>query len=190
MGKIILLGRCCRVTFDMIHLNLKEKTSLFEWVWSDTLNEINIIIQKLINNEPIIIKRIDDNNECMEGTNIITSHYINKNYTEIVARRSNRFLNDIMSNDVLFIRDDNMNTIKLEEIEQFYSLIKMINPQTSFKFLLLSDKNTFNEITYPNLYHKVYDKSLYKKYITDICRLNNSIRNVDTRDISDDETSK
>lgn len=84
MGKIILLGRCCRVTFDMIHLNLKEKTSLFEWVWS----------------------------------------------------------------------------------------------------------NTLNEITYPNLHHKVYDKSLYKKYITDICRLDNSIRNVDTRDISDDETSK
>jgi hypothetical protein len=187
MGKIILLGRCCRVTFDMIDLKLKGKTSLFEWVWSDTLDEINIIIQKLINNEPIIIKRIDNNNDCMDGTNIKTSHYINTNYSEIVSRRSKRFLNDIMCNEILFIRDDNMNTIKIEEIEKFYSLIKKINPQSSFKFLLLSDKNTFNQITYPNLHHKVYDKSLYKTYINEICKMDNTIGNIDTGDISDSE---
>ena len=104
----------------MIDLKLKGKTSLFEWVWSDTLDEINIIIQKLINNEPIIIKRIDNNNDYIDGTNIKTSHYIDKNYSEIVSRRSKRFLNDIMCNEILFIRDDNMDTIKI------YGVISMI----------------------------------------------------------------
>ena len=80
-----------------------------------------------------------------------------------------------------------MNTIKIEEIEKFYSLIKKINPQSSFKFLLLSDKNTFHQITYPNLHHKVYDKSLYKTYINEICKMDNTIGNIDTGDISDSD---
>ena len=53
MVKIIAIGRCCRVSTDMINMNLKCETSLFEWVWSNTLTEINTIIQKLINNQPI-----------------------------------------------------------------------------------------------------------------------------------------
>jgi hypothetical protein len=136
---IILLGRCCRVSFDIGKINLRKKTSLFEWVWSNTLNEINIIIQKLINNEPIIINRINGNDN-MEGTNIITSHYLLINYNEIVIRRSKRFINDIITNkEILFIRDDVLSTIQLEEIEKFFLLIKKINPELSFKMLLLSD---------------------------------------------------
>ena len=80
MVKIILLGKCCRISNDIIDINLKTETSLFEWVWTDTLTEINTIIQRLINDEPIIINRIDGN-DYMDGTNIKTSHYVNKNYT-------------------------------------------------------------------------------------------------------------
>jgi hypothetical protein len=32
-----LIGRRCRVTFDIINIGLKGETSLFEWVWTDTL---------------------------------------------------------------------------------------------------------------------------------------------------------
>lgn len=187
MVKIILIGRCCRVSFDTIDINLKTETSLFEWVWSNTLNEINIIIKKLINNEPILINRIDGN-DVMADTNIITSHYLNKNYEEIVIRRSKRFMNDIINNkDILFIRDDVLGTIQYEEIHNFYSLIKTINPSLFFKMLLLSDSNNFNEIIYPNLYHKIYDKSLYKTYINDCYIIDNNIKNTNIHDISDDE---
>ena len=180
MVKIILIGRCCRVSLDMININLKTETSLFEWVWSDTLNEINIIIQKLINNEPILINRINDNDYIVD-TNIVTSHYINTDYKEIVLRRSNRFMNDIINNkNILFIRDDVLSTIKYEEIEHFYSLIKIINPELSFKMLLLSHKDCFNEIIYPNLHHKIYDKSLYKTYINECYNIENTVKsNID-----------
>ncbi len=167
MVKIILMGRCCRISFDMIEIQLKSETSLFEWVWTDTLSDINFIIEKLIKDEPIKINRIDGNN-YMEGTNIKTSHYINRNYEEIVLRRSQRLMNDIKNEEeILFIRDDKLSTIRFEEIEDFFKLIRSINPSLSFKMLLLSDKEHFNEFIYPNLYHKIYDKSLYKTYINE-----------------------
>lgn len=187
MVKIILIGRCCRVSKDIININLKSETSLFEWVWTDTLNEINIIMQKLINNEPIIINRINGN-DYMDGTNIKTCHYQNKNYKEIVIRRSKRIMNDIIKNkDILFIRDDVLGTIKYEEIQHFYSLIKTINPILSFKMLLLSNREKFNEIIYPNLHHKIYDTRLYKTYINDCYIINNNVKNNNIGDISDDE---
>jgi len=187
MVKIILLGRCCRISNDMIDINLKNETSLFEWVWTDSLNEINNVLEKLINNKPILINRIDGN-DFIEDTNIKTCHYLNKNYKEIVIRRSNRFMNDIINNNkILFIRDDLLSTIKYEEIEKFYSLIKTINPLLSFKMLLLSNRNNFNEIIYPNLYHKIYDKSLYKIYINDCYIIENDVKNYYIHDISDNE---
>lgn len=171
MIKLILIGRCCRVSNDIIDINLKSETSLFEWVWTNTLNEINIIIQRLIKNEPILINRIDGN-DYMEGTNIVTSHYLNKDYKEICNRRSKRFMNDIINNkEILFIRDDFLGTIQYEEIRHFYSLIKTINPKLSFKMLLLSNGNNFTEMIYPNLHHKIYEKSLYKTYINDCCTM-------------------
>jgi predicted Zn-dependent protease with MMP-like domain len=187
MVKIILIGRCCRISFDTIDINLKTETSLFEWVWTDTLNEINTIIKKLINNEPILINRFNDR-DVMADTNIITFHYLNKNYEEIVIKRSKRFMNNIINNkDILFIRDDVLDTIKYEEIQEFYSLIKTINPLLSFKMLLLSNSNNFNEIIYPNLHHKIYEKSLYKTYIKDCYIIDNNIQNTNIHDISDDE---
>jgi hypothetical protein len=172
---------------DTIDINLKEESSLFDWTWTNTLNEINIIIEKLINNIPIKTIRKDDS-DFLEDTNIVTSHYINKNYDEIVTRRSKRFLNDIKNNkEVLFIRDDVLGTIKYEEIQLFYSLIKKINPKLSFKILLLSESDKFSEIIYPNLYHKIYNKSLYKKYINDCYFIDNNIKNKNIKDISDDE---
>jgi hypothetical protein len=181
MGKIILLGRCCRVSFDMININYKTETSLFEWVWTDTLSEINFIIQKLINNEEIEIIRIN-NNDYLKDTNIKTCHYINKDYKQILNRRIIRFMNDIINNkEILFIRDDVLKTISFDEIKQFFMLIKTINPLLVCKMLLLSDRGNFNEIIYPNLYHKIYDKSLYKIYIND-CFVSENNENTENKE--------
>jgi len=188
MVKIILIGRCCRVSFDMVELNLKGETSLFEWTWTDKLTEINFIIQKMINNKPIVIQRVNGN-DYMEGTNIKTSHYLTKNYTEIVSRRANRFMSDIRNNkEILFIRDDITNSITYEEIQQFYSLINTINPLLSFKMLLLSSENNFKQIIYPNLHHKIYNKSLYKTYVSECYEIGDNNYNTNICDISDNES--
>lgn len=97
-------------------------------------------------------------------------------------------MNDIINNeDILFIRDDCLGTINHEEIRHFYSLIKTINPLLRFKLLLLSDGGKFNEIIYPNLHHKIYDKSLYIKYINDCYVIEDNVKNTNVGDISDDE---
>ena len=41
----------------------------------------------------------------------------------------------------------------------------MINPNLNFKILLLSEKDTFNEIHIENVVHKIYDFDLYTTYI-------------------------
>jgi hypothetical protein len=187
MVKIILLGRCCRISLDTLDINLKSETSLFEWTWTDTFNEINIIIQKIINNEELLTYRMNGN-DYIKDTNIKTCHYINKNYSEILTRRKNRFVNDIKNeSEVLFIRDDLLGTITFDEIKQFFYLIKYINPLLSFKMLLLSDANKFSKILYPNLHHNIYNKKMYKQYINDCYEIKESFVNKKNKDISDDE---
>jgi hypothetical protein len=185
MVKLIILGRCCRISFDMIKLNLKTKTSLFEWVWTDTLTEINTIIEKLIHNTPLTILR-HGGNDYFADTNIKTAHYQTQDYNAIVDRRSKRFMNDIRKNkEVLFIRDDVLGTIKKKEIEKFYSLIKTINPELDFKFLLVSEINQYKEIIYQNLHHKIYNPTYYKTYINQCYKLEDNIVNTDIHDLSD-----
>lgn len=183
MVKIIILGRCCRITHDTIDIQLKTETSLFEWVWSDTLTEINSIIQRLIDNKPITINRIDGN-DYMDGTSIRTSHYVNKDYAEIVKRRAGRFMGDIMNGpDVLFVRHDALTTITADEVEQFFKLIQTINPSLTFKMLLLSN----TEIIHPNVCHKLYNKPLYKTYINECFAVEDGVGNRNIGDLSDDE---
>jgi hypothetical protein len=184
MVKIILIGRCCRVSNDIIDINLKSETSLFEWTANNTLNEVNIIIQKLVNKEPIEIYRFNGN-DYMKDTEIMTSHYINTNYEEIVARRSKRFIDDIVGNkEILFIRDDAINNIRYEEVDKFFSLVKSINPDLNFKLLLLSDI----EINYPGVCQKKYNKSLYKDYINECFLIQDTSNNKKyLHDLSDED---
>jgi hypothetical protein len=186
MSKIILIGRCCRVTFDIINIGLKGETSLFEWVWTDTLTEINTILEKLVNNTDIAVSR-DGHNDWLVDTNIKTCHYIHKDYKAIVDRRAARFLNDIKTNsEILFIRDDVLGTIQYDEIDKFSNLIKQINPDLCFKILLLSKEHHYKAIDYPNVNHRIYNTSMYKTYI-DECFAITNYTNICTGDISDGE---
>jgi len=153
---------------DMIKLNLKEQTSLFDWTWTDTLTEINIILQKLINGDPIITIRNTNGNDYFADTNIVTSHYYKTDYQTIVNRRAERLLFDIKNNkQILFIRDDKLSTIKEDELQKFAELIKQINPELEFKVLLLSEKDHFTKINIDFVHHKVYDAESYPIYIND-----------------------
>lgn len=164
--KIIFLGRCCRLIYDMIKLKYKEKTALFDWTWTDTLTEINTILTKIMNNEDVAIS-FRDNNHFLDGTNIKTSHYVNTDYKTIFDRRAKRFLDDLKTNDkILFIRDDILGTIKYDEICRFNSLIKNYNPDLKYTMLLLS-KEINEQIVCENVSHKIYNFSLYPQYINE-----------------------
>lgn len=167
MTKIILLGRCCRVSVDMQKIGLKDKSSMFEWVWTNTLTEINYIINSIVNGEEITITR-KNGNDYIDKTNVVTSHYLHTDYKSIFNRRSLRFLDDIKySTDILFIRDDVLSTITQEELLIFNTIIYKINPTCKYKMLLLSDKDKYNEIICDNVYHRIYDVDKYEKYINE-----------------------
>lgn len=98
------------------------------------------------------------------------------------------FLNDIRTNsEILFIRDDVQGTIQYDEIDKFYKIIKTINPDLCFKLLLLSEEQHYEPIDYQNVYHRIYNTSLYKTYI-DECITITCHKNVCTTDINDDES--
>jgi hypothetical protein len=69
MAKMVLMGRCCRISNLNRNAGFKSATSLFECCWTDTLSEINTILKKLINGEEIKIVRKGDN-DYMVDTNI------------------------------------------------------------------------------------------------------------------------
>lgn len=186
MVKIIPMGSACRVTWDMIKLNLKAETSLFEWVRSDTLGEVNCILEKLINNVPIEIYRCNGH-DVLVDTLIRSLHYLNKDFSTILARRSARLLNDIRQNkELLFIRDDQYGTIEYEEIAQFCQLIETIHPTLNFKILVLTKEPMFRPIVHPRLYYRKYDVSLYTQYINECFPIEHT-ENSNIDDISDNE---
>lgn len=182
--KIILLGRCCRISFDFIRLGLKQESSLFEWTWSNTMTEINYVLRKLLNCEEVCIVRRGEN-DFIEGTEIVTSHYINKNYQEIFNRRALRFIKDVKSeNEILFVRDDFMTTIQREELVTFCELIRGFNPDAEFKMLLLS--GLINEpIDVPRIFHQVYNPAKFIEYINECYLLDNREATGLSGDLSD-----
>lgn len=82
-----------------------------------------------------------------------------------------------------------LGTIKYEEIEYFFTLIKKINPSLIFKMLLISENDKYNEIKYDLLYHRIYNISKYKEYINECFPIDASNSNnlKYLNDISDDE---
>lgn len=168
MVKVILLGRCCRVTLDIIKCGYKQESSLFDWCWTNTLGEINIILKKILLKEDINVIRIDGN-DFIEGTTIKSAHYTNINYKEILLRRIERFINTVTSTaDVLFVRDDVLQNIRKEELIEFTSLLAQFNPTLSYKLLLVSSKDSYNELLHPSVYHRIYDFNKYGEYIKEL----------------------
>lgn len=182
-AKLIILGRCCRVTCDMIKLGYKKESSMFEWLWTDNLSDINFIIAKLINTEPLYVFRNQHNQDQITGTSIISSHYTNSDYFQILERRSKRFINDLSSNDpILFIRDDVMSTITLSDLESFKELINRINPLLDYKILLLSDSKYYSPLVCTNVIHKIYDVNRYEEYIDQCYHLEKSVSSTSDKD--------
>jgi hypothetical protein len=124
-------------------------------------------MNKIINEEDITISRITGNDK-IDGTNVISSHYVNANFKEILNRRIERFVTQLKSNDnILFIRDDALDTICEEELIEFKYLIEKINPNISYKILLCTKNITDKPINVDKVYHREYNFSNYTTYVSE-----------------------
>jgi len=162
MDKIVVLGSTCNVSFALQRMGLKGPSSLFEWVVTDKMADINYILKDPIKNSVAVQK--SPIHVGIENTEIFTGHYKLDEYKEIVKRRAQRLFDDIAKSTgkLLFIRrDSDKYPAKLEEIKEFFDLIKKINPKCDYYFLLIgaSTKEEFKELKCYRLFHTFIDKA-------------------------------
>lgn len=170
---IILLGEGCQVSWDLEILKLKGSTSLFEWFLSVKFSDINIIIEKIINDEEILITNGMNGNIFLDTTEIRSSHYTEENFKEILLRRKNRFIEQVKSGkQILFIRKEHAYYDTTEgDIIEFKNLIEKINPACDYKFLLMMPLGKIRDpLDIDRLYHKIDENSLdiFRKYIYEL----------------------
>lgn len=155
---IILLGEGCNISWNMQKINLKGKSSIFEWFLSVSFRDVNFIINKIFNDIPIeITKRPNERDIYLDTTEIRSAHYSLNNFPERLQRRVERFKNDILSNEqILFIREENSGYKTTDDdINNFKNLIHSFNPNCNFKLLLLMPFEVqWEPLQIRDVYHK------------------------------------
>lgn len=150
--KIVVLGMCCRVSNTIKDLGRKAETSLFEWMRSEKFSDILKIVERVVKRDPVeITKRPHFNDDFLHDTDIRTIHYLGR-LDEVFIRRSDRFLSNITSNEpILFIREDSPDHLTTcDQINEFIQLLKTVNINLNFKFLLFSE---FSQIKLEHVSH-------------------------------------
>lgn len=140
----ILLGEGCNISWIMQSLNLKGPSSIFEWFLSVSFKDVNYIIKKMLNDEPINITKRYGSPEIerdiyLDTTAIRSAHYDLKNFPDHLTRRIERFREQLRSEEfILFIREENNGYITTEQdIIEFKEMIENFNPKCNYKILLL-----------------------------------------------------
>jgi hypothetical protein len=155
---IILLGEGCNISWNMQKINLKGKSSIFEWFLSVSFKDINFIINKILNDIPIEITKRDEFRDIfLDTTAIRSSHYSLNNFPDRLNRRVKRFKDDILSNEpILFIREENSAYKTTEsDIHAFKNLILSFNPDCNFRLLLLMPFEVrWESLQIKDVYHK------------------------------------
>lgn len=80
-----------------------------------------------------------------------------------------RFIEQVkQSEELLFVRDDVLDTITSDEINEFKNIISMLNPVCKYNILVVS-KNINNDIiSMKNVTNKIYNVDKYIDYIQEI----------------------
>jgi hypothetical protein len=164
MNKLILLGQTCNITFATKKLKINKESGIFEWVFSIDFDDIINLIENKFQDIDAEIR--DKGNVKIKNTDIFTSHYKVEEYSKIIKRRSERFLEDIKSGkEILFMRIEFMKFITLEQVERFNKAILDINPDCKFKFLII--RHTKDESLDEVKHELVINKRLTKDSVTE-----------------------
>lgn len=172
--KIVSLGAGCDVLFALEKLDLmhkRGKTGIFDWVSIIQIKDITLLIETKFKDITVEYRRgsehkngnytlhLDQEMCHITGTDICTGHYDLNNYKCIVQRRSERFLEDLRSNNsILFIREDCLGFSSSEsDILRLTSAILSINPHLKFKIAVIHQlENAADFVPYETEYAKNY----------------------------------
>jgi hypothetical protein len=151
---------------DFEKIGIKQYSSFIEWTASTYFSDINTILQTYIRIGNIDIIRNSNGNDYLGVTIIRTCHYLNTDYKAIFTRRIMRFIEQVkQSEELLFVRDDVLDTITSDEINEFKNII---NPISKYNILIVS-KNINNDIiSMKNVTNKIYNVDNYIDYIQEI----------------------
>ena len=147
---IILLGEGCQVSWDIdkLYTDKDKPRSIFEWFLSIKFTDILTIINKLHIGEELEVTRRenDSDNLFMDHTDIRTTHFSKSELYEILKRRGKRFIDQVKSDeDILFIRYEHPEYITTQDdLQQFETLIKQINPECMYNLLLFTAYDNLN----------------------------------------------
>ena len=136
---IILLGSRCRVSFDLMTLKLRRMSGVFEWLWTDSFEDLVWILEKLLKEESVAIQQRGDN-LYLEGTHIHTRHYKLEEYRVLFERRAARLRAMVSQKErpVLFIRDEEVSDMSQEAFDCFRQVLYDYNPDLLWYFILFS----------------------------------------------------
>ena len=166
---IILLGEGCQISWDVEKLKLDKNRSIFEWFLSVKFPDILHIIKKLSCDEELEITTQEKykDNLFMDNTDIRSTHYSHTNLKEILKRRGKRFIDDVKSNEkILFIRYEHCEYATTEnDIKEFDTLIKNINPECNYNLLIFANVNKTNLLNYNLKDNLPYRHVLYNNKI-------------------------
>jgi len=184
MPQLVILGGSCQASWDMQAIGLKRGAhSPFEWHFTPSMSDVLFVMDLASRNEPLPTCRMADNaNDTVAGTQITTSHYINQNYAELLARRVARLLEIIRGDEPLvFYRHDWYNNITRAQADTFAKIIRQINPDCQFKMLVASTPEPWlTDIDW--LMHRKYDVGRLLEYFAELGELIVEAKETETKD--------
>jgi hypothetical protein len=153
--KIISIGKCCQITWDLQKYGLRDESSVFEWYDSSRFKDVLKIMRMIANREEIPLTEDLPNfpdNLFLANTRIRTSHYTKETLPSILKRRADRFIDCIKSSQpLLFVRDE-CDGISLEDVEEFKMIVESINPNCNYNLLLVIEPTSFKPIGSPRVF--------------------------------------
>lgn len=163
---IVLLGEGCQISWDFDKLKINKKRSIFEWFLSVKFTDILYIINKLINGDELRVTYQDiyRGNLFMDNTDIRTTHYTESDLVDVLKRRGSRFIEQVRSGEsILFVRYEHSEyTTSKDDLLEFDKLIKKINADCYYNFLLFANQGKTNllEDLPSNVYHVLYNNDI------------------------------
>jgi hypothetical protein len=154
--KLVALGSCCEITYDIERYGLRDESSVFEWYASNSFKDIIKIMNMIATGVevPFAVRPEFGPDIFLADTDIHTLHYTLETLPSIFKRRATRFIDFVKSDlPLLFIRHDRQG-ISLEDLEEFKRIIESINPKCNYHLLCSVEPNLYLPISSPRVFYR------------------------------------
>jgi hypothetical protein len=155
--RIITLGACCDTTIRLHISEIRNENSIFEWMQTFDFADILKIMHSISQNHEV---RVIKQNGALfyENTKIRTRHYKHpKDLHQRFVRRRDRLIQWIRESQnipIVFVRHDVYIPTTNDQIQEFCDIIRKIDPESRFEFVLLTPPTLSNNQIKPILIPK------------------------------------